>query len=127
MFSCFTVYHHHHHHHRRRHCRRHHHHYRCILTSFIGRLLITNLHKSPSSLTLQKKACDLLPETSAATVRGVTARVPQGPGPFDLLNQHNPLSPLSGPHQFPSAFRNFCRTGTVKPEPDQVTCLICKN
>ncbi|EJW75284.1 hypothetical protein WUBG_13809, partial [Wuchereria bancrofti] len=26
-----------------------------------------------------KKACDLLPETSAATVRGVTARVPQGP------------------------------------------------
>uniref|UniRef100_A0A0R3S3A3 FRAS1-related extracellular matrix protein 1 n=1 Tax=Elaeophora elaphi TaxID=1147741 RepID=A0A0R3S3A3_9BILA len=26
-----------------------------------------------------KKVCDLLPETSAATVRGVTARVPQGP------------------------------------------------
>ncbi|VDK81014.1 unnamed protein product [Litomosoides sigmodontis] len=32
-----------------------------------------------------KKACDLLPETSAATVRGVTARAPQGPGPFDHI------------------------------------------
>lgn len=37
------------------------------------------------SFPIQRKLNDLLPETSAATVRGVTARVPQGPGPFDHI------------------------------------------
>ncbi|VDP26047.1 unnamed protein product [Onchocerca flexuosa] len=35
------------------------------------------------------KACDLIPETSAATVSGVTARAPQGPGPFDKHQSYN--------------------------------------